>query len=165
MASHNLKPANSGRLTNLRQRERERDEIAAEYDYYFVWAENDECSFNCDLFSAVADADATKFELRLLSISVVCVCVWYTLLSHTQFWKVAFLSSVIEHQFCLFVSSVLFFRVFIKMNGAVENYEPREKTLNLYFFLLSQCSSSETKICVSRADTHTHTRTHIINII
>lgn len=165
MASHNLKPANSGRLTNLRQRERERDEIAAEYDYYFVWAENDECSFNCDLFSAVADADAKKFELRLLSVSVVCVCVCDTLYSHTPNFE--------KSLFCLLSSSnssvcslVLFcFFVFIKMNGAVENYEPREKTLNLYFFLLSQYSSSETKICVSRADTHTHTSTHIINII
>lgn len=164
MASHNLKPANSGRLTNLRQRERERDEIAAEYDYYFVWAENDECSFNCDLFSAVADADATKFELRLLSISVVCVCVIHSTLTH-PILKSRFFVFCHRAPVLFLVSSVLFFRVFIKMNGAVENYEPREKTLNLYFFLLSQCSSSETKICVSRADTHTHTRTHIINII
>lgn len=94
-----------------------------------------------------------------------CVCVCDTLYSHTPNFE--------KSLFCLLSSSnssvcslVLFcFFVFIKMNGAVENYEPREKTLNLYFFLLSQCSSSETKICVSRADTHTHTRTHIINII
>lgn len=119
-----------------------------------VRAENDECSFNCDLFSADAVAAAAAYFSRTFPMF------------KSRFFAFFHRAAVLV-RFLLF-HSILFFScaaecVFIKMYRAVENYEPKEKTLNLYFFLLSLSLSIQfiqnENMCVACA------RTHIINII